>query len=180
MPLPPFLSAWLAAQPAANWADLQGAHVDVRFPLREPLINQAIQELVLPRVPALRRLSLAVRGQNQIDVTAASSGLSFLPALTVPLEIDPVVAFTPTPVVRMRVRRQGIAGALVPLLGLIAGALPRGVRLEDGGILLLDLVMLAGERDTLRVLPMLRAATIDTAPGVVWVSAQLRVEPVHA
>jgi hypothetical protein len=71
-----FLQDWLARQPAAGWPDLAGGGGELRLPLRQPLVNAAIDALVLPRVPALRRLSLAFHPQQRVDVVAASSASS--------------------------------------------------------------------------------------------------------
>jgi hypothetical protein len=170
----PFLQEWLARQPAAGWSDLAGGGGEIRLPLRQPLVNAALEALVLPRVPALRRLSLAFHPQQRVDVVAATSAFSFLPALTIPLELDPIVSATPTPRISLDVLRGGIAGALTPLAGFFTSSLPPGISVSERRIEI-DLATLAAGRDALHLLPLLRGARLETDAGVLWLTATVAV-----
>jgi hypothetical protein len=166
-----FLDDWLARQSTTAWPDLTGTSATLRLPLREPIVNAAIEALVLPRVSALRRLSVSFLADQRVDVVIASGAIRFLPAFTVTLDLDPVVVCEPTPIVRMHLRRGSLAGALGSLA---AGSLPPGVRLTDG-LIEVEVATLIGDRDTLGLLPFLRSARVETAPGLLWLLAEVRV-----
>jgi hypothetical protein len=167
----PFLEDWVARQVPARWPDLAGTRADVRLPLREPLVNEALEALVLPRVTALKRLSVAFLADQRVDVVAASRTFSILPALTMTLDLDPDVAIDPTPRIRMRLRKGGLGSMLGSLA---AGALPPGVTMTEG-LIAVDLATLIGDRDTLGLLPAIRSARLETAPGLLWLLAELRM-----
>ena len=165
----------LARQVQTGGADVRGATATLRVPLREHLLNELIADVVLPAYPSLRRLQVAIHPRNHLDVTAASSQFTFLPTITVRLEIDAEVQGAPTPVVRLRVRREGVSGIIAPMLSLLAQRAPAGVRL-DGGLIEIHLADLLRDTPAGSYLRMLRAARLDTDAGVLWVTANVGVD----
>lgn len=155
-----------------NWHDLLGARAELHVPIREGLLNDLIQQLVLPRVPALSRLSVAIGPDNRLDVTAKSSRFGFLPAMTIPLEIERNIGPGTDRVLRLHVRNDG-AGALVgSLMSLWPGTLPPGVRLSPR-LIEIDLAQAAAPHDDWRLLQMFQSAAIETAPRELRVTVTL-------
>jgi hypothetical protein len=114
---------------ASQFRDFAGARLDVRVPCGEPLLNNLIERYVLPRVPALRSVRLHIREANLLVVLVESATLSWLPALTIPLEIEPELCSASGATARLHVRGSGLAAFLAPLMRYIS--LPAHVRVAN-------------------------------------------------
>lgn len=158
---------------ARRFRDFTGAEVDGRVPFTEPVINELIDRVVLPRAPSLRRLRVTVRPENRLDVFVLTRRV-WLPGVTIPLEIEPDLVFTPDPTIRISIRRQGLVGEMAPLLGLVAERLPPGVRVQER-LIDVNLAVLLPEGDPQLVLSWLKRARIETTTGTIWLEARLVV-----
>jgi hypothetical protein len=173
--LHPLIHDLLARQLQTGGADVRGATATIRVPLREAILNEVLAGVVLPAYPSLRRLNVAVGMDNRVDVTAASSQFAFLPTITVRLEVDPEVRGAPMPIVRLRVRREGVSGLVAPILSLMAKRAPPGVRL-DGGLIEIHLAELLRSTAAARYVRMLRSGRIETEPGVLWITGTFAID----
>ena len=170
----PELTRLLELWRASTFRDFSGAQLELRVPLNEAVLNQLLEQLVLPRVSQLRGAAITVRAGNRIDVRVAASFARWLPPLTVPLDIHPDVIFAPGPIVRVDIRRGSLASEMSLLAGLFSSRLPRGVRLLDRR-LEIHLAELAADGDARLVLGWLREGRISTHEGVLWLSLALSI-----
>ena len=153
--------------------DFAGGEAFAKLPLRDGIANMVLESAVLPRVPALRAMRLVIHPQNRLDLVLSFRS-RWLPAITVPLDLEPHVSMTPAPLVRLSVRDVGVIGRFGPLAGLMGDRLPTGIRV-NGRTIEIDLVTLVGPYDPLGVLRFLRQAHLTTGPGVLWVEAAMGV-----
>jgi hypothetical protein len=163
------IDCWRARQ----FRDFAGATVDVRVPLSEQLLNDLVQQHVLPRVRALRSLALRLEDENRLTVRLESARLSWLPAVTVPLEVESDLRLASGAVARLHIRGSGIAASLAPLMRFIT--LPDGVRLVDN-VIEIDITSLLPPIDRPTLLEWLRHAHITTTEGTLWVEVRLALE----
>jgi len=158
-----------------RFRELAGAEAFVKVPLPEAIVNAFVETAILPSVPALRALRVAFHEGNRVDVIVALPS-RLLPAITVPLEIEPHVHMGPSPTVRLHLLQGGVAGLLGPLAGAWSDRLPRGVRI-DQRVVEIDVRTLLAGRDPWGLLDLLQQARVTTTPSTLWVEVALGVAP---
>jgi hypothetical protein len=143
--------------------------VDLRVPVSQSVLDAVLAREVLPRVPALRRLSVQILPGNRLEISAASAALSWLPALKAPVIVRPDIE--PGPRLRVEVHGGGIAALLTSLAGTIGGH-PRGIVVRDRvvDIDVAEFIPLP-DRETLR--RWFARGTVTTEAGVLWLAARL-------
>jgi hypothetical protein len=155
----------------SHFSVFAGAKLDFRVPLTERLINDYVTASVLPRVPALRSMRIRIDGDNRLTITAASSRLSWLPQVSVPVTIESDVVLNPTPVLRLQIAGTGLAGILAPLTRFVK-AWPQGVRVTDR-LIELDFARFLPPLDAETLALWLRRARVTTTPGTLWIECLL-------
>jgi len=153
--------------------DFAGGEAFAKLPLREGLVNALLETTVLPRVAALRALRIVFHDGNRLDLVLTFSS-RWLPAMTLPLDLDPHVTMDPSPKVSLHMRDSGLMGRLGPFAGALSDRLPPGVRL-DKRLIEIDIATLVGPYDTMGLLRLLQQARLTTATGVLWVDAAVVV-----
>jgi hypothetical protein len=158
---------------ASGFRDFAGARFDFRVPLREPLLNAVLERYVLPRVPALRSITLRVGEQNRLDVTVETAKVRWLPPISIPFDIEPDLRLTPDVTSRLHIVGSGVVATLSPLLRFIT--LPPGVRLVDS-VVEIDITRLLQPADAATLVAWLRNGRITTTGGTLWLDLRLALD----
>jgi hypothetical protein len=155
---------------ANHFDDFVGATLDLRVPFREPVINQLLQDLLLPRAPALRSADVRIGEGNHLTVTVASARWLWLPPISVPLTIESDLLAAPSPALRLRVAGRGVAASLAPLLRFVN--LPAGVVVRDR-LIEIDLLAFVPEPDRETIRTWLDGAHLSTTADTLWLEMRL-------
>ena len=158
---------------ASQFRDFAGARLDFRVPCGEPLLNELIARYVLPRVPALRSVRLHVREANLLVVRVESATLSWLPALTIPLEIEPELCSASGATARLHIRGSGLAALLAPLTRYIS--LSPHVRVANK-VVEIDIAGFLPAKDRPTLVAWLRNARVSTSGGALWLDVELALD----
>jgi hypothetical protein len=170
VPPPDTPSAGLAAEwRASHFAEFAGAALDLRLPVSQSVFNGVLAREVLPRVPALRRLSVQILPGNRLEISAASAALAWLPALKAPVMLRPDIE--PGPRVRLEVHGGGIAALLTSLAGTIGGH-PRGIIVRDR-VVDIDVAEFLPPPDGETLRRWFAGGSITTEAGVLWLAVRL-------
>jgi hypothetical protein len=158
---------------ADGFQQFAGTTVDVRVPFSDDVINGFLTRDVLPRIPRLRELRIAVHDERQLDLHVALAQPRWLPAFTVPLQLEPDV--TSVEGLRLRARiTDSLAGTLSPFIALWKDRLPSGITI-DGRAIEVALPQLVHDAHGRLILSKLERLHFSSSPGVLWVSAHLSV-----
>jgi hypothetical protein len=166
----PWWAAWLREQRVAGFPAFEGAEGGLRLPVPDRLVTEAIAHRLSPPVP-VRELDLRAEPGNQFVVRLKPA---LLPPLALRFQIDRQPELPHSPVLVLRLARQGLAALAGPLVRVLP-ALPAGIRM-DGDRILVDLATLLrrhGAADVLDYLSELEIAT-DAGRFVVSVRAAVR------
>ena len=155
----------------SGFAGLEGTAVRLRLAIDEPLGNTLIAES--PRPSGVGAITVAFAPGRRLHVRAKPS-LPFLPTVTVAVEIDPAVVLTPTPSITIRMLREGLSSLAATALSAARSRLPAYVVATDDEIHI-ELAPLLAQWDLGWVLAHLQAATVDTEPGRLILTIELRV-----
>jgi hypothetical protein len=170
----PWWLTLLQEQQRNAFADLAGTRADVVLPVADTLLTH----LALQRLPSrwpVRDLTLRALGENAIAVRVRLSRPSFLPAISIRLVIERQPQLPDTPVLVLRVIKEGVAALAAPLLQFV-DALPPFLRF-DGERLFVDLRVLAQQYGAEQWLQFLQTLQLTTEPGWVIVTAQGALPP---
>jgi hypothetical protein len=163
-------SALLAQWRATHFAGFGGASLELRLPISQTLLDDVLAHEVLPRVPALRRLDVRILADNRLEVSVASARMSWLPALTVPLALEPDIA--PGPRLRLQIVGGGIAAQVAPIAARFGDGRLKGVRVHER-IIEVDLAQLVPPPDDRTVERWFDTGTVATQRGVIWLTVRL-------
>ena len=169
----PFIDRFLKRQTDSGAADLAGADVRLRIPLREPVVNEFLREMVVEGNTALQELRATVLAGNRLDIVIASLKIPLSSRVTLPCLLDPTLVVSPAPAVRVQIVREGI-GHLGVFLPMAARFLPPEVTLQDG-VLTIDLGSRLASRGLSWVTPFIKAGSFDTESGLLWLTLHLHV-----
>jgi hypothetical protein len=155
----------------SGFAGLEGTAVRLRLAIDEPLANTLIAES--PRPSGVGAITVAFAAERRLHVRAKPS-LPFLPPVTVTVEIDPAVVLTPTPSITLRMLREGLSSLAATALSAARSRLPAHVIATDDEIRI-ELAPLLARWDFGWVLAHLVAATVETEPGRLVLTIELRI-----
>jgi hypothetical protein len=159
-------SRWLdlfREQNAAGFPDLAGTRLTLRLPVSDRLVTRIVSEHLPASLP-LRRFELKAEPSNRIKLVVQLAKPSFLPTLTIPLDVEQQPVLPASPVLTLRVASSsailGFAGAALRLLD----RLPAGITM-DGNRIAVDLRLLAGRYDLSDVFDHLEFVELTTEEG---------------
>jgi hypothetical protein len=170
----PFLQQFLTRQSSTGAADLAGADVRVRIPLREGVVNSFLREMVVAGNDSLSELRLTIASGSRLDVLVVSPKIPFVGRVTIPCLLDPVLIVSPSPMIRVQIVREGLAGFMAPLLPMAARFMPPGVRL-NGGIVTIDLGPPLAARGLSWIIPFIKDGTFETEASLLWLTLHLHI-----
>jgi hypothetical protein len=150
-------------QRAAGFPDLAGARLSVALPVSDTLVSRVVARR-LPPSSKLRRLELKAEASNRIRVVVQLAKPSFLPPISIPLDIEQQPMLPTSPVLVLRVAAStavlGFAGSALRFFD----SLPPGVTL-DGNRVAVDLRLLAGRYNASEIFDHLAGLTLTTEAG---------------
>jgi hypothetical protein len=164
----PRLQQILTGQQNDGFPDLQGAEASIVVPVSDRLLNRILSEgITLPS--QIRELRVHAQAGNRIAVRVKVGG-SFFPAINLTLAIEGQPELPGFPVLVLKLELGGLLALAGPALRFL-DSLPRGIRIE-GDRVHVDLGRLAQERGLEAWLPYLEALRVDTAEGVLVLTAR--------
>jgi hypothetical protein len=155
----------------SGFAGLEGTAALLRLAIDEPLANTLIADS--PRPSGVAAITVAFAPGRRLHLRAKPS-MPFLPTATVIVEIDPAVVLTPTPSITLRVLREGLSSLAATALSAARSRLPACVVATDSEMRI-ELAPLLARWDLGWVLAHLLAATVDTEPGRLILTIELRI-----
>lgn len=144
---------------ASRFAGLQGARISASIPVAAGLLNDIVTAGIPPSA-AVRDVTVLPKHDNHIAVRARLALASFLPPVTVTLRIERQPQLPDSPLV---LRILSLPALLSLGGGMLASALPHGIRLEDQRLLIDVAVLLdrAGYGDLAQYVETLRVGSED-------------------
>jgi hypothetical protein len=172
----PFFEQFLSRQLANGAADVAGADARVRIPLREGVVNEFLQAVVVEGNASLRDLRVTIAAANRLDIHLASPKIPLAGRLTLPCVVDQALIVSPSPAIRIQIVREGAAGYMAALLPMATRFLPPEVTLAPGGALNIDLGPQLASRGLSWLFPFIKAGSFDTESNLLWLTLHLHVD----
>jgi hypothetical protein len=166
-------SRWLdlfREQKAAGFPDLAGTRLSLRLPISDALVSRIIADY-LPPSSKLRHLEVRAEASNRVKVVVQLAKPSFLPALSIALDIEQQPVLPSSPVLVLRVASSPAVMAFAGSALRFLDSMPPGVAM-DGSRIALDLRLLAGRYNVSDLFDHLEAVTLTTEEGRLVLSAQ--------
>jgi hypothetical protein len=158
---------------ASEFAGLEGSSCSIRLAIDEQLANDLLARAVVPQYPAVNDVSVAFAADRRVDVRIKPA-LAFMPAVTLKIEIDPVITMKPEPRLTFHLRKQGLSGVVASAAPQLASKLPPEIHFgQDGGVVELGRVLKRWHLEWL--VPLLTAAEIEVLDGQVVITMQARI-----
>jgi hypothetical protein len=172
------LAQLLQGHRAAGLEAFRGAVVEGTLPLRESVLNGAIQQTVLKSGSSLRDLRLSLPGGSRIVVDLTAAVLLFTKRVQLVLEIEPLVDFQQNPVLRMRIVSSSlglIGGLLAEIVGSAFKHFPEGVSITNQ-VITVDLGAMLRQNKLGDLAPLVKTLGFRGEPGILYVDFQLAVD----
>ncbi len=157
-----------------QFAGLRGANIRGRLPIRESLIQPLLAEAVRSSNGKLERLEIFIREDNRFTVEATVAILFFRRAIRLELQIDSVVDFAVSPLVKIHIlESSGIPGFVLQfLLNLLP--FPESVEILPK-LITVNLKTALTRRKLNDFVPLMRRFTLSTQRGIALLDFQIGV-----
>ncbi|MBC8103471.1 MAG: hypothetical protein H7Z41_12910 [Cytophagales bacterium] len=167
-------SGWKAVlerQRLSGYAGFRGASVKGRLPVRESLVNEAIQSAQAGKRGAAWIERIEIRDNNLVNVSLGTT-LWFLSRVSLELAIEPIIDFPRSPLLRIHI--SGLQGTIVELIQ-DKLRLPPNIAVIQSRTLTINLraaLETAGRAD---LVPLVQYLGITTEPGTLTLELGLAV-----
>lgn len=163
---------------ARDFADLRGARVSGTVPVRERLLNEAVQERLAAQRSRVQRLQLRIREGGRVQIEMDISLGIFTQTLRPELQVG-VVAVSPAPVLSLVFTTSGYSGIVSLIQQFAPGLLPPGVAIR-GNRILIDLGAVPQAAPMRPFWQHLKSLALDTLPGVLVVRFEVQIDAYRA
>lgn len=159
-------------QRAEGFGALRGTNVSGSVPVRDSLVNAALQDRIRSGKLPVKQGTIAFLGGGRVAVEATIKAFFLSPTVRLDLQFPASVDVTRDPVIRI-----GVSGPIAPLLPLVSaiGKLPEGVTI-GGGQITADLRALLTQRGYADLLPYLRRLTFGGERGTLAIGFEVRID----
>jgi hypothetical protein len=168
----PQLTAFLARLSEADYADLAGADLRLRLPIRERVLNDLLAATVVASNPKIERLEVQIVEDNLLRITVVSPAIPFASRVSVDVTIDREMTVSPSLTLTVFLVREGLARWLAVALPFVSSFLPPTVTRHDHAFVI-DVGRILQEHGWGAVTPFIRSASLETERGVLWLSLHL-------
>jgi hypothetical protein len=168
----PWWVGLLREQQATRFADIAGAHSSLILPVTDRLVTTMIASRLPPSLP-IRQIDVRAGAGNQMTVRVRLTQPSFLPPITVRLQIEQQPVLPASPILVFRILSEGLAllaGAALKFVPL----LPPGLRL-DGDRLYVNVATLLTAYGAGEALAYLTHLEVTTTEGRIVIGARAAV-----
>ena len=168
------LSEIIQKQRREQFAGLRGADIRGRLPVRETLLLPLLNEVVQGSGGKLERLQITILDANRFMVDATVAILFFHRNIRLQLQVDPVVDFAVSPLVKIHIlESQGIPGFVLQfLLNLLP--FPESIEILPK-LITINLKTALTRRKLDEWVPLMKRLALSTQHGIAFIDFQIGV-----
>ena len=158
-----------------QFAGLRGADVRGRLPVRETLLQPILKEAVRGSNGKLERLQITILESNRFTLEATVAILFFQRNIRLLLQIDPVVDFAVSPLVKIHIlESQGIPGFVLQFL-LTLLPFPESIAVLPN-LITINLKTALTRRKLDEFVPLMKRFALSTQRGVALIDFQFGID----
>ena len=157
-----------------QFAGLRGADIRGRLPIRETLLQPLLKEAVRGSSGKLGRLQITILASNRFTIDATVAILFFHRNIRLQLQVDPMVDFAVSPLVKIHIlESQGIPGFVLQFL-LNLMPFPESIEILPK-LITINLRTALIRRNLNEFVPLMKRLTLSTQHGIAFVDFQIGV-----
>jgi hypothetical protein len=165
----------VAAAASGNLTPFEGAHLEGKIPIRQSLLNEALQQATANTRGRVKEVELRIGANNVLEIGARIAVGPFAKWFRPQLILSPQILTDRGPVLVLTVASNEYVGLMWIAQVFANEYFPRGISI-DGRQITVDLAAIPQMAPARHVLRYLRNLTARTTPGLILIDFDLKVD----